>query len=330
MAQSRPRVPTVTTLGLLPSGTYTQPAGINQRGDVCGQADSSDTESRGVLYLKGKPTPKALPANASAELWSAGGLNDRGDACGYALSSTGGARAIFWKWKATAPVTLPTLAGGTEAAAGDVNSRGDVAGQSTRAGDEEFHGVIWDKRQQVFALPEPAEAEATAAFFISNSGVIVGYGSGNGDSRGLRWASRTAQAQILDTLVGDDSGMALAANNKGVAVGHSEAENGTRRAVIWAAGSTTATALPGVAGAVSTYATGVNDAGDIVGTASFDGAPSIAVYWPAGGGGPVNLNTYLPAGSNIRLFEARAINNKRSIVASGTEGSGSRGYLIKP
>jgi uncharacterized membrane protein len=317
----------VSALAAPPSATSVQVSAINLRGDIVGAADMPG-DNPAVFYSKGKPTAKVLPSDASAERSVAAGLNDKGDLVGYSISSEDGYRPIFWKAKATTVVRLPALADATEAAAGDINSRGDISGGSMKPGSTELHAVAWDKRQQVVALPEPEDADSSLALAVSNNGVFVGYGSRNEESRGLRWLSKTAQPELLAPLPGDRASRALAGNNKGLAVGESEAQDGSLRPVVWAAGSTTATALPSVAGATRAYATGVNDRGDVVGTAVLPDQPPFAVIWPAGGA-PINLNTYVPAGSGIVLSESRGINNKRWILTSGTQGAGTRGFLVK-
>lgn len=329
-ALPKPRVPTVTVLGVVPPETLDGGAevyALNQRGDMSGMTSVSGAGLRGVFYSKGTPTPVVLPTDGQDETWRAAGNNDRGDSVGATFSESGSGRAVLWPYRAIAPVVLPLVADGTTGEASDINSRGQVVGANLRIGLG-FHAVTWDKKRKVSLLQEPVGAELSNALAISEKGAAVGLTSVGGASRGLYWKTVSSAPVVLQPASGDTGCQALALNNKGAVVGHSYSGNGSR-AVLWAPGTTTASPLLAPPLVLSTTALSINDRGDVVGSAQLQDASFRAVLWPAGGGFPVDLTSLAPAGSGILIQQATAINNKRWIAANGTQDGKRRAFLIK-
>jgi probable HAF family extracellular repeat protein len=79
-------------LPFLPGGTYSGATGVNDRGQVVGNADSTDGE-RGFLYWKGHLTIlQPLPGGTHSYAW---GISRDGVVVGYADDGTGD-RAVAW------------------------------------------------------------------------------------------------------------------------------------------------------------------------------------------------------------------------------------------
>jgi hypothetical protein len=108
------------------------------------------------------------------------------------------------------------------------------------------------------------------------------------------------------------------------------------RAFLWQEGTMTVLPpfnlyTPENNGATTNYhseAKDINEAGLVVGNSSrISGSPAVATLWE--NGLPIDLNTFLPAGSGWVLLSAEGINENGDIVGYGTFNGNSRAYLLE-
>jgi probable HAF family extracellular repeat protein len=236
-------------------------------------------------------------------------------------------------------VALRSLPGGRNANAFGINDLGQLTGfsengvrDSTCAGTTpfqvfRFEAVEWEPNGDIKELPPLKKMGDTVAFALgmNNLGQVVG-SSGTCATQGLPPANvtglhavlwdRNGTPTYLGTL-GDAANTAFnsgaSINNLGQVVGTSQFTDGTVHSFVWSKGTGMQglEPLPGAFAAIAGCCRTINDHGEVVGFA-FDGTGSHAVVW-------INkkirdLNTLIPAGSNLYLLNADAINNSGEIV----------------
>ena len=246
-------------LGKLHGGEYSSASGINDVGEVAGQANTAQSIVPFVWTPKGKL--RELPLLPGDSCGQAFGINTHGHAVGYS-SGQNGTKAVLWT-RNKGVRNLGVLPGGNKSSACDINDWDEIAGTSASAvGDR---AVLWTETGDVRdlgTLPGDTSSEASA---INNNGDVVGYSKGPRGMRAFLWTQATGM-QDLGVLPGGNSSRALGINDMGTVVGSSTSSSGDR-AFIWtremgmrdlnSAASTTF-------GAVFVEAHAINNAGQIL------------------------------------------------------------------
>ena len=196
----------IKDLGTL-GGNFSQAFGTNSRGLVVGVAANTipdpfaqimeflpaATQARAFLWQDG--SMRDLGTLGSGNDADAQGVNERGQVVGYSFTgasanaATGIPTVHPFLWENGTMLDLGSL-GGTIANSGSIlfsngptpaiNNRGQVAGTSTLAGDQNWHPFLWDGSVlQDLGTLGGANGEA---FWISNSGLVVGRGDFSPDS----------------------------------------------------------------------------------------------------------------------------------------------------
>ena len=246
-------------LGKLHGGEYSSASGINDAGEVAGEANTAESIVPFVWTPKGQL--KRIPLLPGDNCGQGLGINNHGHVAGYS-SGPKGKQAFLWT-RSNRVRNLGILPGGNYSSASDINDSDEVAGTSGSAAGE--RAVLWTTNgniRDLGTLPGYASSEASA---INNNGDIVGYSKGPRGMRAFLWTEASGM-QDLGVLPGGDSSRALGINDMGTVVGSSTSSSGDR-AFIWTKESgmtdlnSAASVTPGV---VFVEAHAINSSGNIL------------------------------------------------------------------
>jgi probable HAF family extracellular repeat protein len=246
-------------LGKLHGGEYSSASGINDAGEVAGEANTAESIVPFVWTPQGGLRRSPLLAGDNCGQTFA--INKHGHVVGYS-SGPLGRRAFLWARKAGAH-NLGILPGGNHSSASDINDLDEVVGTSGSAGGA--RAVLWTTNgniRDLGTLPGDTSSEASA---INNNGDVVGYSKGPRGMRAFLWTQATGM-QDLGVLPGGNSSRALDINDMGAVVGSSTSSSGDR-AFIWTKqeGMTDLNSAASVAsGAVFFEAHAINNTGQIL------------------------------------------------------------------
>jgi PEP-CTERM motif/Protein of unknown function (DUF3466) len=289
-------------------------------------------------------------------------INNAGTAVGYAekYDGSGGSRgssAVRWDASGTAATELGNLGthiiGITDSYAFAINDSGTAIGRAHKYDasgivDLGYRAVRWDASGTTATELGNLGTDASGYAFIeasaiNDAGTAVGearkYDSSGVDMgfQAVRWdASGTAATELgnLGTdASGYASGVALAINDAGTAVGHASTVQGYR-AVRWDASGTAATELAslGTNNRGLSSAVAINNAGVVVGdSAKYDGSGVSlgfrAVRWDASGTSATELgNLGTDASGYTRTF-VNAVNNSGTAIGTADKYDGAGTYL---
>jgi probable HAF family extracellular repeat protein len=315
-----------TKLGTL-GGTQSAAFGVNAAGQVVGWAQITGDQARhAFLWDQGKMTDLGLLTGDQES--TARAINDNGLVVGtserdiHAGSGTFHA-FVYSNGKLTA---LPDL-GGKQSWAADVNNAGTIVGYAYNAAGAEI-AAFW-KGGVPTNIGQHSKAGRQRVYGVNDQGVMVGwqYNAGSGSPNdAFRYDGKTW------TIIGGQGGPwqnaeAYAINASGVAVGLSAFPSGNWRAAKWSAGASSATDCGKLPGFDYTELYDVNSAGVAVGRAYTDEpVKSRAVLYKAGK--LLDLNSLMPAGSGVVLWEARGINDRGEIVGTAMGTAGFEAFIM--
>src|SRR5215470_2125207 len=294
----------ITDLGTLEGGYESLASAVNSRGQVAGFAGNDVPDDFSIV---------GLPTQTRAFLWQNGTMRDVG-----------------------------TLPGGTDAMALMVNERGQIVGQSY-TGDSvpppspfcsdfplTLHGFFWDNGKMVDLGTLGGSCTFTYAF--NNRGQVVGQSTLPEDQTSHPYIWERNKMTDLGTL-GGGYGYASWLNESGAAVG-AATPLGDRVliAFLWSDGKiSNLGTLPGNG---CSAADAINSQGQIVGGSGFyfndcNGPVEHAVLWQ--NGKILDLNNFVPPGTDLTLNEAFFINDSGEISGLGTLSDGSQhAFLLIP
>jgi probable HAF family extracellular repeat protein len=246
-------------LGKLHGGESSSASGINDAGEVAGEANTAESIVPFVWTPRGGL--RRSPLLAGDNCGQAFGINRDGHVVGYS-SGPNGKRAFLWTRRSGAR-DLGILPGGNYSSAADINDSDEVAGTSgSAAGDR---AVLWTTNgnlRDLGTLPGDTSSEASA---INNNGDVVGYSKGPRGMRAFLWTQASGM-QDLGVLPGGNSSRALGINDMGAVVGTSTSSSGDR-AFIWTRETgmrDLSSAASMTSGAVFVEAHAINNAGQIL------------------------------------------------------------------
>jgi probable HAF family extracellular repeat protein len=174
--------------------------------------------------------------------------------------------------------------------------------------------VLWEKGN-VQPLPTVDSDPDGVAFGINDQGQAVGYsGSCIAATHAVMWKNKTAF--VLQDLGGTLSNVAFAINNLGQIAGKVRSADGTTYvAALWQPDGTLTTGI--LPGDHAAFATGINNRGQVVGN-DFDSS----FNWTHGfiwqNSVMTDLNTLIPADSNLSVISASNINERGQISGMAT------------
>src|SRR5579864_466580 len=340
---------TITDLGINNSkDNFSMAMGLNNQGwaeNMDGSVNppenslfTSVSRGRAVISIYGFNIDLGTLGKRGANSWiNWGGINDRGEAvgmsetavldpngedvCGFGTFLT----CVPFLWRDGHMSALPTV-GGNNGQASAINNRGEAVGFAETANADPTCPpapaevpVLWQKGQ-AHPLPLVGTDPDGFAFGINDQGQAVGY-SGNCSfaTHAVVWKNSTAF--VLQDLGGTKSNVAYVINNLGQIAGKVRTSDGTTYvAALWQPDGTL-TNLGILPGDFAAFATGINNRGQVVGN-NFDSSFNWSHGFIWQNGAMTDLNTLIPADSNLFIISASNINDHGQISGMATVVSG--------
>ena len=333
-----------TDLGALPGTNNSGVSGINAHGTVAGVSENGlvdpvinfpDLEP--VVWKDGRIFDLGT---FGGNFGQANAINDRGQVAGFATNAipvpmSGGMPVSIAYFGCDVDLALPTQTrafiwdggsiqdlgtlGGTDSCAVSINKHGQVAGYSftDSSSNPPVHPFLW----QGGTMRDLGTLGGTFAltFALNNRGEVAGFSFLAGDSVSHPSLWHRGQNIDLGTL-GGDSGNAESLNDATEVVGEADlpGPSGSQlyHAFLWRHGGMTD--LGTQDGDPCSLALSINSGGQIVG-GSTDCKTLLnghAFLWEHGGP-MVDLNSFVPASSNLTLTVATLINDRGEIAVQG-------------
>jgi probable HAF family extracellular repeat protein len=351
---------TVSDLGTLPGGNFSQPFFINRYGLVSGSSSLANGSQHATLWLDGMMGDIGSPGLGGPNS-IAFGDNERFQSAGEAETSTPdpnqedfcgfGTHLIClpFLWQEGKMVQLGTL-GGNNGAANAISNRGEVAGFAESSMPDpgcplpqalHFMPVVW-RKGAIHTLPSVGGDPDGVAYNINDNGEVVG-ASGTCTTfnpnflnnllavHALLWEN--GKATDLGNLGGQTGqaggNSAYDVNNRGEVVGSSDLPGDTTfHAFLWTR-KTGMQDLGTLSGDLASNSISINDAGSVVGVSLDANFNPRAFLWERGL--MTDLNTLVVGDSPLYLLTGCSINSRGEITGLGLTSSGEiHTYLATP
>lgn len=326
---------TLSDLGTLTGGKGGFAIFSNSRGQITGVSDNGQVdpqlggpEGMAVVWDKdGRITDLGtLGGNQSL----AGGINNRGQVIGVAANTIPDPISLFgWAtqtraalWDSNEIHDLGTL-GGPDSATSYINEVGQISGvsyidtSSTCPFDSPFttRGFLWEKGKMIDLGTLGGTCSGTIK--INNRGQIAGSSTLPFDQPDHPFLWENGHMRDLGTL-GGTFGLANALNESGDVAGTSSpAGDESVHAFLWRNGRMTD--IGTVPGDSCSIAHSLNNSGRVVGTsldcANFGVELHGFLWWP--GGRLIDLNDFVPPGSDLQITDGESINDAGEIAGTG-------------
>ncbi len=316
---------------------------------------TSVARGRAVINIDGRNIDLGTLGKPDGNSWiNWGGINDRGEAvgmsetavpdpngediCGFGTHLT----CVPFLWRDGHMSALPTV-GGNNGQASAINNRGQVVGFAENGmldstcppgiiNNRIARPVLW-KRGQAQPLSLVGTDPDGVAFGINNPGQAVGYsGSCTTAFHAVMWDD--GNTVVLADLGYPGSNVAFAINNLGQIAGQVGSADGTTFvAALWQPDGTL-TNLGILPGDHAAFATGINNQGQVVGN-NFDSSFNWSHGFVYQNRVMTDINTLIPADSNLFVISASNINERGQIsgmatVVAGPHAGEIHAYLATP
>jgi probable HAF family extracellular repeat protein len=349
---------TVTDLGTLSGGNFSQPFFITKNGLVAGSSNLADGSSHAVVWASKQAADLGTLGGSNSIAF---GVNNHSQAVGEAETSASdpngedfcgfGTHLICLPFESANGVMnpLPTL-GGKNGVAMAISKWGEVAGFAENSIPDpgcpapqvlHFKPVVWEKGV-IQKLPTFGRDPDGVAQQINNYGQAVG-GSGTCATfntiylynlvavHALLWENGKAiDLGNLGGQTGQAGGnIALDINNLGQVVGNSDLQGDTTfHAFLWTR-KTGMRDLGTLSGDVASLSISINDAGAVVGASLDANFNPRAFLWEEGV--MTDLNTLIAGDSSLYLLTGCSINSRGEITGLGLTSTGEiHTYLASP
>lgn len=324
----------LTDLGTLPAGLSSFAIWSNNRGEVVGLSGNGlidpalgTPEGRAVLWDRAGNIADLGTLGGDESL--AGAINNRGQIIGVASNDVPDRYSIFgWAtqtrafvWKTGSMQDLGTL-GGTDASPSFINQSGQIAGVSYVNSNPSVncdlplttHPFLWQDGKMIDLGTLGGTCSGVAS--INDGGEVAGTSNLKGDETAHPFLWHNGKLNDLGTI-GGTFGLATWLNDAGdVAGAATTADDQEFHAFFWRNGVTID--IGTVAGDTCSVAHFMNLRGEVSGT-SGDCAGEFErhgfVWRP---GGPIiDLNDFVPPGSDLTITDGETINDRGEIAGSG-------------
>ena len=266
----------LTDLGTL-GGPYSEAFGINDAGQIVGEALNASGQRRAFLYENSVMTD--LGAKTGGSYSRAYGVNQHGDVAGeFAVGGKG--HAFFYDYAASTVTDLGTLAGGTVTYGLAVNDAGKVAGYGDVTGGAK-RAFLWNGSTKTL-IPLLADTTDNYAMAINDAGAVAGYAMSGNSPRAFFYAANS-QLQALGFLPSGAFSVAYAVNTFSQVVGRAGNARSESRAFLFSAAKMhdLNDLIPEDTGWTLTEARAVNRHGFITGTGKLRGQDRAFLSVPA-------------------------------------------------
>ena len=351
---------TITDLGTLEGGTFSQPFSINRYGLVSGSSNLPDGNQHATLWLEklkvdigapGLGGPNSIAFGDNDGFQSAGEAEtstpdpNGEDFCGFGTHLT----CLPFLWQDGEMSQLPTL-GGDNGVAMAISNRGEVAGFAENSTPDpgcpapqvlHFYPVVWEKGV-IHKLPTFGGDPDGVAQEINDNGQVVG-GSGICATfntnflynlvpvHALLWEKgKATDLGNLGGKTGQAGGnIAYDINHQGEVVGNSDLPGDTTfHAFLWTK-TTRMQDLGTLSGDVASVSISINDASSVVGASLDAKFNPRAFLWEKGE--MTDLNTLIAGHSPLYLLTGCSINSRGEITGLGQTSTGEiHTYLARP
>jgi probable HAF family extracellular repeat protein len=340
---------TITDLGTLSGGNFSQPFFITKNGRVAGSSNLADGSSHAVVWAKKQAADLGTLGGSNSIAF---GVNNSGQAVGEAETSASdpdgedfcgfGTHLICLPFESANGVMnpLPTL-GGNNGAANAINNRGVVAGFAEGSTPDpgcpapqvlHFEPVIWEKGV-IHRQPTVGGDPDGVAYEINDKGDVAG-ASGTCTTfnpnflnnllavHALLWEN--GKATDLGNLGGQTGqaggNAAYSVNNRAEVVGSSDLPGDTTfHAFLWTR-KTGMQDLGTLSGDAASNGISINDGGSVVGVSLDANFNPRAFLWEDGV--MTDLNTLIAGDSPLYLLTGCSINSRGEITGLGLTSTG--------
>lgn len=328
------RITDLDTLGGATSSAF----GINELGQVVGQAEDASGMIRPFVWESGMMQGMDLPAGYSgrARAWN---INNSGRITGRAwdrpVDEGGTGNNAGFTWTVEDGFTVLDVFDGVAGNAYELNDAGQVVGNARLPGDENSRGYLWSPDGTVIDLGTFTPGSGFGGFDgnsfatgINNLGQVTGSAGGtdsHSDDTAFLWTEQGGM-QDLGTLPGYALSFAQSINDHTQIVGGAYTSgfaDGT--AVLWEDG---AWHDLGTLGGDRGFAIAINELGQVVGSSKDAAGVDRAFLWKEGT--MHDLNSLLISGDGWELTNAYDINDHGQIVGAGLFGGEERAFLLTP
>ncbi|HEX8286252.1 MAG TPA: Calx-beta domain-containing protein [Pyrinomonadaceae bacterium] len=321
---------TVTDIGSLGGGQSTA-LGLEECGKVVGESLPTGSSSYHPYFWDG--TTMIDLGTFGGLSGAATGVNGSGRVTGSAQSLTSEQHPFIWT-QATGKTDIGTA--GSGAAAYDINDANQVVGQ-WEVGPLQDRAYVWTQATGKQTFPAPW-GTPIAAYGINNAGHIVGTAQ---TSAGASHAFLSSGGVVTDlATLGGTNSFAYDVNDSDVVVGLANIPSNNASRPFHAFRWTSAGGIKdlGTLGGALSLAYGINASGHIVGYAEVSPGVKHAFLWTddnadgdSDAGEMKDLNTLAPPPAGWTYEEARGVNDRGQIVATGVDGSNQRhAFLLTP
>jgi probable HAF family extracellular repeat protein len=336
-------------LGSLPGANSAAASVITENGLVSGESLTGEIDplmafpaENAVLWKDGKIINLGTLGGYES---GAGQVNSRGQVVGFSSNTTAdpcpslfgiGTQTRAFLWENGKMKDLGTL-GGPDAAAVFINEQGQAAGLSyTNSITHASTGVcttdpfLWDKGKMIDLGTLGGTFGSTGETVSLNSrGQVVGLSNLAGDLvfHAFLWPGEDGKMRDLGTFGGDNS-EANEINDAGEIIGWAWTVDSVQHAFFWKNGQMTD--IGTLDGDCSSNAFGINNRGQVVGlSVTCDGSSDRAFLWEEGQ--IIDLNVFVPPGTDLTLADVERINERGEILGIGNLSNGdARAFLLIP
>ncbi len=323
----------LTDLGALTRGTSSYATGINNNGQVVGQAASSEGFRAFLWSATGGMVN--LGTLGTSNFSYATGINDHGQVVGYASVNN---LSIAVQWDGKGGITaLGSVANAVQSYAYGINNSGQIVGYAN-IGTDAYAATQWQGGQPSTAFSN--RSISSIATSVNAQGQVAGQMATAEGFRATLWNAGTITN--LGTLNGGNYSYATGLNDKGQVVGYSTIAKPatstassllatTINAFMWNS-ATGLNNLGSLNPQDNSYATGLNENGQVVGYSYGLDQGSYryrAFMWD--NGAMTDLNSLIDPALGWALNVANAVNDKGQIVGLGINAAGqSHAFLLTP